>query len=484
MDSSTFSDKLIDFPYEHYNNTWDEMFETNNRIKPSYRFLYNFLSKQSVSEINKLKEFSLKFFMNQGITFNVYSDEQSIEKIFPFDIIPRIIMNKDWEIIEKGIIQRITALNLFLKDIYNEQFIIKDKVFPIELVANNPYFLNQMRGFKPPKNIYTHISGVDIIRDNKGDFYVLEDNLRTPSGVCYMLENRQISRRLYPSIMPKKKIKDVSNYPQILYRQLASLSNKKYPTIVLLTPGLYNSAYYEHSTLARLMGVELVEGRDLLMDNNKVFMKTSKGLEKVDIIYRRVDDDFLDPISFNQSSVLGVPGILDAYKKGNVIITNAPGTGVADDKASYIYVPQIIKYYLNEKPILKNIETYQLENSEHFDYIKNNISSHVIKKTDGSGGYGMLMGNSANDIEIEKYFYKVKKNPSNFIAQPILNLSTSPCIINECMEPRCVDFRPYAIYGADGIKVCPGGLTRVALKKNSLVVNSSQGGGSKDTWVI
>ena len=398
MDSSTFSDKLIDFPYEHYKNTWDEMFEPNNRIKPSYRFLYNFLSKQSVSEINKLKEFSLKFFMNQGITFNVYSDEQSIEKIFPFDIIPRIIMNKDWEIIEKGIIQRITALNLFLKDIYNEQFIIKDKVFPIELVANNPYFLNQMRGFKPPKDIYTHISGVDIIRNNKGDFYVLEDNLRTPSGVCYMLENRQISRRLYPSIMPKKKIKDVSNYPQILYQQLASLSNKKNPTIVLLTPGLYNSAYYEHSTLARLMGVELVEGRDLLMDNNKVFMKTSKGLEKVDIIYRRVDDDFLDPISFNQSSVLGVPGILEAYKKRNVIITNAPGTGVADDKASYIYVPQIIKYYLNEEPILKNIETYQLENSEHFDYVKKNITSHVIKKTDGSGGYGMLMRNSAYDI--------------------------------------------------------------------------------------
>ena len=316
------------------------------------------------------------------------------------------------------------------------------------------------------------------------EIYVLEDNLRTPSGVCYMLENRQISRRLYPSIMPKKKIKDVSNYPQILYQQLASLSNKKNPTIVLLTPGLYNSAYYEHSTLARLMGVELVEGRDLLMDNNKVFMKTSKGLEKVDIIYRRVDDDFLDPISFNQSSVLGVPGILEAYKKRNVIITNAPGTGVADDKASYIYVPQIIKYYLNEEPILKNIETYQLENSEHFDYVKKNITNHVIKKTDGSGGYGMLMGNSADDIEIEKYFYKIKKNPSNFIAQPILNLSTSPCILNESMEPRCVDFRPYAIYGAEGIKVCPGGLTRVALKKNSLVVNSSQGGGSKDTWVI
>ena len=368
--------------------------------------------------------------------------------------------------------------------IYNEQFIIKDKVFPIELVANNPYFLNQMRGFKPPKDIYTHVSGVDIIRNSKGDFYVLEDNLRTPSGVCYMLENRQISRRLYPSIMPKKKIKDVSNYPQILYQQLASLSNKKNPTIVLLTPGLYNSAYYEHSTLARLMGVELVEGRDLLMDNNKVFMKTSKGLEKVDIIYRRVDDDFLDPISFNQSSVLGVPGILEAYKKRNVIITNAPGTGVADDKASYIYVPQIIKYYLNEEPILKNIETYQLENSEHFDYVKKNITNHVIKKTDGSGGYGMLMGNSADDIEIEKYFNKIKKNPSNFIAQPILNLSTSPCILNESMEPRCVDFRPYAIYGAEGIKVCPGGLTRVALKKNSLVVNSSQGGGSKDTWVI
>ena len=484
MDSSTFSDKLIDFPYEHYNNTWDEMFETNNRIKPSYRFLYNFLSKQSVSEINKLKEFSLKFFMNQGITFNVYSDEQSIEKIFPFDIIPRIIMNKDWEIIEKGIIQRITALNLFLKDIYNEQFIIKDKVFPIELVANNPYFLNQMRGFKPPKDIYTHISGVDIIRDNKGDFYVLEDNLRTPSGVCYMLENRQISRRLYPSIMPKKKIKDVSNYPQILYRQLASLSNKKYPTIVLLTPGLYNSAYYEHSTLARLMGVELVEGRDLLMDNNKVFMKTSKGLEKVDIIYRRVDDDFLDPLNFNSVSILGVAGIMDSYRNGNVIIINAPGAGIADDKAVYTYVPEMISYYLNEKPILKNIKTYKLSNKDEKEYVIKNIEKLVVKRTDGSGGYGMLIGRDASEDEIERYIKKMNREPDMYIAQPTLNLSTSPCLIKNKLRPRCVDLRPFAIYGSNGIKVCPGGLTRIALKEGSLVVNSSQGGGSKDTWII
>ena len=460
------------------------MFDDSGKVRTIYSHFGKFLSETKLDSLNQMKEFSNQFFKNQGVTFTVYHDNKGVEKIFPFDIIPRIINSNEWEIIEKGIIQRITALNFFLKDVYHEKFIIKDDVIPASLLINNDCYLRQMMRLEVPKNIYTHISGVDLIRDKSGELFVLEDNLRTPSGVCYMLENRQISRRLYPSIMPKKKIKDVSNYPQILYQQLASLSNKKNPTIVLLTPGLYNSAYYEHSTLARLMGVELVEGRDLLMDNNKVFMKTSKGLEKVDIIYRRVDDDFLDPISFNQSSVLGVPGILEAYKKRNVIITNAPGTGVADDKASYIYVPQIIKYYLNEEPILKNIETYQLENSEHFDYVKKNITNHVIKKTDGSGGYGMLMGNSADDIEIEKYFYKIKKNPSNFIAQPILNLSTSPCILNESMEPRCVDFRPYAIYGAEGIKVCPGGLTRVALKKNSLVVNSSQGGGSKDTWVI
>lgn len=484
MNPSNFFDKLIDSPYKYYKNTWDEMFEKSNRIRPGYRFLYNYLSKQSVEEINKLKDFSMKFFMNQGITFNLYSEKNSIEKIFPFDIIPRIIKSKDWDIIEKGLIQRITALNLFLKDIYNEQFIIKDRVFPIELVSKNPYFINEMRAFSPPKDIYTHVSGVDLIRDQHGDFYVLEDNLRTPSGVCYMLENRQISKRIYPTIMPKRHIRDVSNYPQILYKQLSSLSDKNNPTVALLTPGMYNSAYYEHSTLARLMGVELVEGRDLVMLNNNVLMKTSKGLEKIDVLYRRVDDDFLDPIAFNQESILGVPGILKAYKDGNIIIANSPGTGVADDKATYIYVPKIIQYYLNEDPILKNLKTLQLNDPDQFDIVKKKIENYVIKKTDGSGGYGMLMGNSANENEIEIYFEKIKKNPSNYIAQPILNLSTSPCILNNTLEPRCVDFRPFAIYGSDGIKVCPGGLTRVALKKNSLVVNSSQGGGSKDTWII
>ena len=484
MNPSNFFDKLTDSPYKYYKKTWDEMFEKSNRIRPGYRFLYNYLSKQSVEEINKLKDFSMKFFMNQGITFNLYSEKNSIEKIFPFDIIPRIIKSKDWDIIEKGLIQRITALNLFLKDIYNEQFIIKDRVFPIELVSKNPYFINEMRAFSPPKDIYTHVSGVDLIRDQHGDFYVLEDNLRTPSGVCYMLENRQISKRIYPTIMPKRDIRDVSNYPQILYKQLSSLSDKNNPTVALLTPGMYNSAYYEHSTLARLMGVELVEGRDLVMLNNNVLMKTSKGLEKIDVLYRRVDDDFLDPIAFNQESILGVPGILKAYKDGNIIIANSPGTGVADDKATYIYVPKIIQYYLNEEPILKNLKTLQLNDPDQFDIVKKKIENYVIKKTDGSGGYGMLMGNSADENEIEIYFEKIKKNPSNFIAQPILNLSTSPCILNDTLEPRCVDFRPFAIYGSDGIKVCPGGLTRVALKKNSLVVNSSQGGGSKDTWII
>ncbi len=478
------NETILSGKYEHLPNTWDEMFDENGTIRESYSRFHSFFSKISLDELDQMNDFAIQFFKSQGITFNVYSDEKGVEKIFPFDIIPRIINQEEWRLIEKGIIQRIKALNLFLKDIYHDQFILKDNVIPPSLIASNENYLREMRNLAVPSDIYSHISGIDLIRDEKGKFCVLEDNLRTPSGVSYMLENREISRSLYPSLMPENKVMQVINYPQMLYDQLNTLSNKKHPVIVLLTPGLYNSAYYEHSTLARLMGVELVEGRDLLMNNNKVFMKTSKGLEKVDIIYRRVDDDFLDPISFNQSSVLGVPGILEAYKKRNVIITNAPGTGVADDKASYIYVPQIIKYYLNEEPILKNIETYQLENSEHFDYVKKNITNHVIKKTDGSGGYGMLMGNSADDIEIEKYFYKIKKNPSNFIAQPILNLSTSPCILNESMEPRCVDFRPYAIYGAEGIKVCPGGLTRVALKKNSLVVNSSQGGGSKDTWVI
>ena len=374
-------------------------------------------------------------------------------------------------------------MNFFLKDIYHEQFIIKDRVVPANLIVSHPNYIRGMRNLSVPKNIYTHISGVDLIRNSDGAFYVLEDNLRTPSGVSYMLENREITRRLYPKLMPKKKVMPISNYPQLLYDQLKTLVDIPDPEIVLLTPGLYNAAYYEHSTLARLMGVELVEGSDLVLNNHNVYMKTAGGLKKIDVIYRRIDDDYLDPLNFNADSVLGLAGIMESYRQGNVVIVNAPGTGVADDKAVYTYIPEIINYYLNEAPILNNIKTFQLGNADEKDYVIKNIDRMVVKKTDGSGGYGMLMGKSASEKEIEAYIKKIEAKPDNFIAQPTLSLSTTPCIIDNELTPRCVDLRPFAVFGANGIKVCPGGLSRVALKKMSLVVNSSQGGGSKDTWV-
>ncbi len=470
--------------YEISPNTWDEMFCEDEKVRNEYNYFREYLSKIPLDSLNKMQEFSRQFFMNQGVTFTVYNNKKGVERIFPFDIIPRIIENKEWKIIESAIIQRIKALNYFLKDIYHEQFIIKDKIIPAELIAYHPNFLREMKNLAVPENIYTHISGVDLIRNNDGKFYILEDNLRTPSGVSYMLENREITRRLYPNLLPQQKVLQVNNYPQMLYNQLTTLSKKSNPVIALLTPGLYNSAYYEHTALARLMGVELVEGSDLVLVNHNVYMKTAGGLKKIDIIYRRVDDDFLDPLTFNSSSVLGLAGIMESYRQGNIIIVNAPGTGIADDKAIYIYVPEMIRYYLNEDPILENIKTYQLSIPEEKAYVLKNIDQMVIKKTDGSGGYGMLMGTSASEKEIEDYKKNIEKKPEKYIAQPTLSLSTTPCIINNQLSPRCVDLRPFAVYGSNGIKVCPGGLSRVALKKGSLVVNSSQGGGSKDTWVI
>tara|TARA_A100001011_G_scaffold166267_1_gene174985 strand:- start:7097 stop:8488 length:1392 start_codon:yes stop_codon:yes gene_type:complete len=460
------------------------MFCEDEKVRNEYNYFREYLSKIPLDSLNKMQEFSRQFFMNQGVTFTVYNNKKGVERIFPFDIIPRIIENKEWKIIESAIIQRIKALNYFLKDIYHEQFIIKDKIIPAELIAYHPNFLREMKNLAVPENIYTHISGVDLIRNNDGKFYILEDNLRTPSGVSYMLENREITRRLYPNLLPQQKVLQVNNYPQMLYNQLTTLSKKSNPVIALLTPGLYNSAYYEHTALARLMGVELVEGSDLVLVNHNVYMKTAGGLKKIDIIYRRVDDDFLDPLTFNSSSVLGLAGIMESYRQGNIIIVNAPGTGIADDKAIYIYVPEMIRYYLNEDPILENIKTYQLSIPEEKAYVLKNIDQMVIKKTDGSGGYGMLMGTSASEKEIEDYKKNIEKKPEKYIAQPTLSLSTTPCIINNQLSPRCVDLRPFAVYGSNGIKVCPGGLSRVALKKGSLVVNSSQGGGSKDTWVI
>ncbi|MBD0832867.1 circularly permuted type 2 ATP-grasp protein [Aestuariibaculum sediminum] len=470
--------------YDKLPNTWDEMYNDNAEFRSQYDVFIEYLKSTSPENLSNKEELAKQLFMSQGVTFTVYNNNEGIEKIFPFDIVPRIITAEEWDKIERGIKQRLKALNLFIKDIYHDQFIIKDGVIPGELIYSCPYFLREMKEVKVPHDIYVHISGVDLIRNEDGEFYVLEDNLRTPSGVSYMLENREISKRLFPGILPKNEVRSVSNYPNYLYKKLKELTNIINPNVVLLTPGIYNSAYYEHTTLARLMGIELVEGSDLVVKDHFVYMKTTNGLKKVDVIYRRVDDDYLDPLEFKAESVLGVAGIMAAYRKGNVIIVNAPGTGIADDKAIYIYVPDMIKYYLDEEPILKNIKTYQLGKPDELKYVTEHIKEMVIKKTDGSGGYGMLMGHEASEEEIKDYLDNVNKKPDGFIAQPILKLSTAPCFIDGKLSPRCIDLRPFALTGTDGIDICPGGLTRVALKKGSLVVNSSQGGGSKDTWVL
>jgi uncharacterized circularly permuted ATP-grasp superfamily protein len=424
--------------------------------------------------------------MSQGITFTVYSSGEGIEKIFPFDIIPRIITAHEWDLVERGIKQRLKALNLFLKDVYHQQFILKDGVVPVELVYSCPHFLREMQGVNVPFDIYVHIAGIDLIRDNDGTFYVLEDNLRTPSGVSYMIENREITKRIFPDQIPQSQVRQVTHYPTLLHRNLKAMSPRQTasPNVVLLTPGIYNSAYFEHTTLARLMGVELVEGRDLVVENQCVFMKTTAGLQQVDVIYRRVDDDFLDPLVFNPSSSLGVSGLMSAYRKGNVTIVNSIGNGVADDKAIYVYVPEMIRYYLNEEPILKNVPTYHIDNADHREFVLKNIHKMVLKKTNESGGYGMLMGHVATQEEIDNYKKEVMRDPRQFIAQPVINLSAAPCYINGVAQPRRIDLRPFALCGPNGIDIVPGGLTRVALREGSLVVNSSQGGGSKDTWVL
>jgi uncharacterized circularly permuted ATP-grasp superfamily protein len=472
--------------YSPINGVWDEMYGSNSKIRDHYRKVIQYISNESADELNKKEELAKRLFMSQGITFTVYNSGEGIEKIFPFDIIPRIITADEWAFVEKGIKQRLTALNLFLKDVYSNQFIIKDGIVPIDVIYSCPHFLREMHQLNVPHDIYIHISGIDLIRDEDGTFYVLEDNLRTPSGVSYMLENREITKRLFPDLLPQCGVRSVTEYPTILYKNLLAISPRQInnPTIVLLSPGIYNSAYFEHTTLARLMGVELVEGRDLVVNNHKVYMKTTTGLQQVDVIYRRVDDDYLDPLVFNPTSMLGVAGIMGAYRKGNVAIVNAIGNGVADDKAVYVYVPEMIRYYLNQEPILKNVPTHQLGNADERKEVFKNINKMVIKKTNGSGGYGMLMGYAASEQEIEEYKLEVLKDPRNFIAQPTISLSAAPCYMQGSLQPRRIDLRPYALFGPDGIEIVPGGLTRVALKEGSLVVNSSQGGGSKDTWVL
>lgn len=479
--------KAADLLQNYYvdSDTWDEMY-ADNQLREQYRSVLEFMQQLSVEELNKREEMAKSLFLTQGITFTVYNSGEGIEKIFPFDIIPRIITSQEWKHIELGISQRLKALNLFLKDVYHNQFILKDKVVPTQMVYSCSHYLREMYQFPVPHDIYVHIAGIDLIRNNDGTFYILEDNLRTPSGVSYMLENREITKRLFPDLLPRNKVRSVMEYPALLLKNLKMLAprHNSNPTIVVLTPGMYNSAYFEHTTLARMMGVELVEGRDLVVDNHKVYMKTTLGLQQVDVIYRRVDDDFLDPLVFKPESTLGVSGIMSAYRKGNVAIVNAVGNGVADDKAIYSYVPSMIRYYLNEEPILRNVPTYQLGNPDERLYVLKNIERMVIKKTNESGGYGMLMGCASSDREIEEYVTNMMKDPRQFIAQPIINLSSSPCYMNGLLKPRRVDLRPYALCSPQGIEIVPGGLTRVALREGSLVVNSSQGGGSKDTWVL
>ncbi|SDW13741.1 circularly permuted type 2 ATP-grasp protein [Flavobacterium degerlachei] len=465
---------------------WDEMFSKNG-VRDSYRQVLQTLESLNLETLNKKHNLASDIFMNQGITFTVYSDEdQGIERIFPFDIIPRILTKNEWDEVETGIAQRLKALNLFLEDIYNDQLIVKEGIIPAALITSCPHYMPEVHGIKVPHDIHVHIAGIDLIRGEKGEFYVLEDNLRCPSGVSYMLENREITKRIFPEMFSANNVSMVANYPMILHNILVSLSprNISKPNVVLMTPGVYNSAYYEHTFLARQMGIPLVEGRDLVVNNGKVYMKTTSGLQQVDVIYRRLDDEYLDPLVFRPDSALGVPGLISAYKLGTVALVNAVGNGVADDKAVYAYVPEMIRYYLNEEPILKNVPTYQMENLEEREFVFSDMGNMVIKETNGSGGYGMVMGNKATEKELEDAKIAIVKNPRNFIAQPIIQLSTVPCFIDGELKLRHVDLRPYALCGPNGVQIVPGGLTRVALTEGSLVVNSSQGGGSKDTWIM
>lgn len=455
-------------------------------IRPEYRLTFDFIRQLLPEDLHQQDKRAAELFMSQGITFTVYSEDKGIERIFPFDILPRIIRGSEWDEIERGIRQRLQALNMFLSDIYGDQQILKDGIVPASLIASCPQFTRQVHGIRPAHDIHVHIAGIDLIRGAEGKYYVLEDNLRTPSGVSYMLENREVTKRLFPDLLSSNRVRMVGNYPLLLHQNLVSLATRQIanPVVVLMTPGVFNSAYYEHTFLARSMGIPLVEGRDLVVDNHKVYMKTTQGLRQVDVIYRRIDDEFLDPLGFRADSILGVPGLISAYRKGNVVLANAVGNGVADDKAVYAYVPDIIRYYLNQEPIIPNVPTYQLSDPDAMKHVFDNISTMVIKKTDQSGGYGMLMGNRASDAEVEAYRREVLADPRNFIAQPIIKLSTVPCFLDGRWQPRHVDLRPFALCGPDGINIVPGGLTRVALREGSLIVNSSQGGGSKDTWII
>ena len=478
LHSPALRDYLLDHAY-------DEMIGSDGHVRPHYRALIDAMLALSPEELLKRKQSADLSFLTQGITFTVYGREEGTERIFPYDLFPRIITNAEWVNISKGLTQRITALNMFLRDIYHEGKILSDGVVPRELVYSCRHFRRQMRGMQVPRNVYIAVAGTDLLRMNDGEFVVLEDNLRVPSGVSYMLTNRRLMRRSFPQLFLNSGVQPVEQYTQALSSTLRSVSpeGRSEPTIVLLTPGIYNSAYFEHTYLARQMGIELVEGRDLVIHDNIVYMRTTAGLKRVDVIYRRVDDDFIDPLVFRSDSGLGAAGLFNAYRAGNVTLANAFGTGVADDKAIYAYVPAIIRYYLTEDPVLNNVETYLMTDPAMRQHTLQNLDKLVVKAVGESGGYGMLIGPHSTAEEREEFKRRIEAEPRNYIAQPTLSFSRSPCLIGDRIEPRHVDLRPYILFG-DKVTIVPGGLTRVALEKGSLVVNSSQGGGSKDTWVL
>jgi uncharacterized circularly permuted ATP-grasp superfamily protein len=466
---------------------FDELFSATGQVRPGFEALVAGLQELGSQVVLSRQAAAEQALLRAGITFTLRydGDNSDTERIFPFDIIPRLVSAKEWESVERGIRQRLTALNLFLSDVYGPQKILKDKVVPFSLIESCPDFRRPLLGVKPPRGIWCHISGTDLVRDQHGEFLVLEDNVRCPSGVSYVLENRQIIKRTFPKLFERMSIRPVDDYPMRLLEMLRYLALERVddPHVVVLTPGRYNSAYFEHAYLAQQMGVELVQSEDLVVKDDFVYMKTTAGFARVDVIYRRVGDDFLDPEVFRPESLLGVPGLMRAYFKGNVALANAPGTGVADDKAIYAYVERIIRYYLDEEPIIKNVPTYICSEDEARAYVLDHLHELVVKATDGAGGYGMLIGPHSTAAEREEFAGRVKNNPRGYIAQPTLALSRVPTIIDTQAEPRHVDLRPYALHG-EKIYVQPGGLTRVALRKGSLVVNSSQGGGSKDTWVL
>lgn len=464
---------------------YDEMFDANSRVRPYCAPLMEKLGGLQEPEFLDRKATSELYFLRQGITFNVYHDNQGTERIFPFDPVPRVIPAAEWEHLEAGLTQRIMALNLFLHDIYHDQQILKDEVIPRFYIEQAKHYRPEFRGVDVPGDIYIHICGSDLIRGDDGTYYVLEDNGRCPSGASYLLENRNALKRSFPGIFDSLGVRPVDSYPRDLLNMLQHISPRRVgdPVCVLLTPGCHNSAYFEHCYLAREMGIQIVEGRDLTVVDKHVYMRTTRGLVKVDVIYRRIDDDFIDPVVFRKDSVLGVPGLMNAYRAGNVALANAVGTGVADDKVIYYFVPRIIEYYLGQEPILPNVPTYLASEEEDRKFILSHLPELVVKAANESGGYGMLMGPSATADEIEIFRERIIADPRNYIAQPVVALSRCPTWCDGGMEGRHIDLRPYIIYGED-VKIVPGGLTRVALTRGSLVVNSSQGGGSKDTWVL